>query len=41
MPCRIQNNMPFEEFGWLARRQKINGWLRGQGLQRFALTPRT
>jgi len=25
-----------QEFGLLALRQKLNGWLRGQGLQHFA-----
>jgi hypothetical protein len=33
-----EKDQVYEEFGLLALRQKINGWLKSEGLGQFALT---
>jgi hypothetical protein len=34
-----EKNLVYEEFAWLALRNKINLWLKREGLEKFALTP--
>jgi hypothetical protein len=35
----VEKNAVYQEFELMALRSKINTWLKGQGLEKFALTP--
>jgi hypothetical protein len=38
VPEGSEKDAVYEEFGLLALRSKINGWLRGEGLEKFQLS---